>query len=413
MDRKLSGQKGFKNSRNRKVGQALKFHNFVANERRSVASGHEQTLTHCLREEHGTKQITVSHWTSSPTCQPVNPPSSQLNTVEESTPVAGLAPSSAPSTSKTQSQSGLKGIKNPRESSGDNRRQKRQSILEGLLAKNLSAAQSGIVSKRETRLVSSKVNKRKPLIIRRVITTNDSMEGNGPKQFHLSVPASSSSPQHILPHKSLSSSQPTSTQDQPLDLSVKKASGITKQKCNANAPFSPVEGNAPFERFHSTHDVAPSVESLITSVERSAAHAASIMASVRGRPFSLPFQNNHDLVMQQQQLLLQYPTTSGMSERDDPNRSKGGTNQRTVIKQKLEDAFRENGFLVKTKQVSDGDATFCKFRQLRKYTRYYLKSWHKHLPDEVNKLYKGFLPPKTTTRPVVPSSPLHQKESTS
>lgn len=70
-------------------------------------------------------------------------------------------------------------------------------------------------------------------------------------------------------------------------------------------------------------------------------------------------------------------------------------NQRSAIKQRLEDAFRENGFLVKTKQVSDGEATFCKFRQLRKYTRYYLKSWHKHLPDEVNKLYKGFLPPVT------------------
>lgn len=38
---------------------------------------------------------------------------------------------------------------------------------------------------------------------------------------------------------------------------------------------------------------------------------------------------------------------------------------------------------------------FCKFRQLRKYTRYYLKSWHNHLPDEVNKLWKGFLPPKS------------------
>ena len=69
--------------------------------------------------------------------------------------------------------------------------------------------------------------------------------------------------------------------------------------------------------------------------------------------------------------------------------------KRTVIRQKLEDAFRTNGFLVKTKQVSDGEATFCKFRQLRKYTRYYLKSWHQHLPEEVNKLWKGFLPPKT------------------
>uniref|UniRef100_T1KY89 Uncharacterized protein n=1 Tax=Tetranychus urticae TaxID=32264 RepID=T1KY89_TETUR len=70
-------------------------------------------------------------------------------------------------------------------------------------------------------------------------------------------------------------------------------------------------------------------------------------------------------------------------------------NERNSIKAKLENEFRTNGFLVKTKEVSDGEATFCKFRQLRKYTRYYLKSWHQHLPDEINKLWKGFLPPKT------------------
>lgn len=75
-------------------------------------------------------------------------------------------------------------------------------------------------------------------------------------------------------------------------------------------------------------------------------------------------------------------------------------NQRSVIKQKLEDTFKQNGFLVKTKQVSDGEATFCKFRQLRKYTRYYLKSWQQHLPDEVNKMWKGFLPPKTVLPPI-------------
>lgn len=76
-------------------------------------------------------------------------------------------------------------------------------------------------------------------------------------------------------------------------------------------------------------------------------------------------------------------------------------NQRSAIKQKLEDTFRQNGFLVKTKQVSDGEATFCKFRQLRKYTRYYLKSLEQHLPDEFHKMWKGFLPPKTVLPPVV------------
>ncbi|KAH9422336.1 hypothetical protein DERP_003011 [Dermatophagoides pteronyssinus] len=72
---------------------------------------------------------------------------------------------------------------------------------------------------------------------------------------------------------------------------------------------------------------------------------------------------------------------------------------RNQIRRHLEDAFKQNGFLVKTKQISDANnsAMFCKFRQLRKYTRYYLKSWHNHLPDEVNKICKGFLPPSSSS----------------
>ena len=172
-----------------------------------------------------------------------------------------------------------------------------------------------------------------------------------------------------------------------------------------------------------------SIERLIHSVEKSAAQAASIMASVRGRNAVsegttlgspslegmlsasglsgnvVPSNTNqrvllpHDVFLSQvhQKLLEQQHHLQMQQEEKQLQLQRNQGNHRTVIKQKLEDAFRENGFLVKTKQVSDGDATFCKFRQLRKYTRYYLKSWHKHLPDEVNKLYKGFLPPKTAT----------------
>lgn len=170
-------------------------------------------------------------------------------------------------------------------------------------------------------------------------------------------------------------------------------------------------------------DTQTSIQRLIHSVEKSAAQAASIMASVRGRnsftePSSTvgsPFQgmsstlgnnlvdnqgllspNDQVFLNQVQQKLLQQHHELQLQQQHQLQLQRNqNNNQRTAMKQKLEDAFRENGFLVKTKQVSDGDATFCKFRQLRKYTRYYLKSWHKHLPDEVNKLYKGFLPPKT------------------
>lgn len=38
---------------------------------------------------------------------------------------------------------------------------------------------------------------------------------------------------------------------------------------------------------------------------------------------------------------------------------------------------------------------FCKFRQLRKCTRHYMKSLQTQFPDEVNKLWKqGLMPPK-------------------
>lgn len=58
-------------AKNRRAGSGLKFHNFVAN---CSAVGHtngaasQETpneTTHCLKEEHGTKQITVSHWRKS------------------------------------------------------------------------------------------------------------------------------------------------------------------------------------------------------------------------------------------------------------------------------------------------------------------------------------------------------------
>lgn len=58
-------------TKNRRAGSGLKFHNFVAN-CSAVSHTNGQTsretpneTTHCLKEEHGTKQITVSHWRKS------------------------------------------------------------------------------------------------------------------------------------------------------------------------------------------------------------------------------------------------------------------------------------------------------------------------------------------------------------
>lgn len=287
--------------RGRRTGHALKFHNFyVANERLCQSSSTrrgQRTLTHCLREEHGTKQITVSHWTSSP------PPHHHHSaTAQQPDQSSG----SDIKTGSTESE----GIKIP----ADDGQQQQQSILQSLLANNLlsDANQVRCPPSHGSGKVNKKANKRKPLFVRRLLP-------------YLPNPES---------HPFSAGGSSTPLQDQPLDLTTRARKKSAKQE---------------------EEESEPAVQHLIRSVEQSAAHTASLLASV------LP----------------------------PPQR----TAHRSAIKQKLEDAFRQNGFLVKTKQVSDGEATFCKFRQLRKYTRYYLKSWHKHLPDEVNKLYKGFLPP--------------------
>ena len=294
--------------RGRKTGHALKFHNFyVANERLCQSSSTrrgQRTLTHCLREEHGTKQITVSHWTSSPPDHAAQPDQSARKDI------------------KTGSTS--EGIKIPAD---DETRQQQQSILQSLLANNLLSDANQVRSPLSHVPGSGKVNKekrnkRKPLVVRRLLQSQPN-----PHPF---------CPSTALP-----------LQDQPLDLTTK----TTAQKEQGESE---------------------SVRHLIRSVQKSALDTASLLAAARCAP------------------------ASHLSDQRSDQRSRGA--QRSVIKQKLEDAFRENGFLVKTKQVSDGEATFCKFRQLRKYTRYYLKSWHKHLPDEVNKLYKGFLPPAVSDK---------------
>lgn len=230
-----------------------------------------------------------------------------------------------------------------------------QSILESLLANS--------TIKPETR----KVNKRKPLHVRRVLRHEQN-----------------------------------AAQDEPLDLSYKKTKAEAEREALLQAKQAPTsERMFSCERPPSPTD---SVQHLIQTVEKSAKQAASIMASVSGSS-----SGGNGTCASLLPLLSTPSTSSSLMSRPNsfahrqqmvtkclPHRQqKQRQSQRSLIKQKLEDAFKQNGFLVKTKQVSDGDATFCKFRQLRKYTRYYLKSWHHHLPDEVNKLWKGFLPPKT------------------
>lgn len=66
---------------------------------------------------------------------------------------------------------------------------------------------------------------------------------------------------------------------------------------------------------------------------------------------------------------------------DDQKRKK--SSPRSLQRAKLERTFKEKGFLIQTQQLQSAEgATYCKFRQLRKFTRYLFRSWKDYLPND-------------------------------
>nr|CAG4642354.1 EOG090X02D0 [Evadne anonyx] len=59
------------------------------------------------------------------------------------------------------------------------------------------------------------------------------------------------------------------------------------------------------------------------------------------------------------------------------------TTKRLSRRKRMEKTFGEQGFLIQTQHVpaTEGSA-FCKFRQLKKFTRYLYRSWKHYLPPE-------------------------------
>ncbi|XP_026736098.1 uncharacterized protein LOC113499719 isoform X1 [Trichoplusia ni] len=58
--------------------------------------------------------------------------------------------------------------------------------------------------------------------------------------------------------------------------------------------------------------------------------------------------------------------------------------RKSLQREKLEQTFKEKGFLIQTQQLQSAEgATYCKFRQLRKFTRYLFRSWKDYLPGEL------------------------------
>jgi hypothetical protein len=243
-----SGRKSYNRSQN----NGFKFHNFVVNEEKRA----------CLEEQHGTKKITVSHWK-----KPSNEQIIDNKNCEESS-----CNSSLPS----------------------------QSILETLLAPNCTKTNE-----------KPRINKRKPLHVRRVLRheQNDGME-----------------------------------QEEPLDLSFKKVN-FNLEKSEFGTFDNSLINNNQNELFIS-ESPTESVQHLIKSVNQSAAQASAIIASIKCSN-SANFPPNCSSNSSIDPTLAQKQQTQVNSSSFPSKQQKYRQTQRSLIKKRLEETFKQNGFLVK------------------------------------------------------------------
>ncbi|CAH2095012.1 unnamed protein product [Euphydryas editha] len=87
---------------------------------------------------------------------------------------------------------------------------------------------------------------------------------------------------------------------------------------------------------------------------------------------------------------------NGATLKDDMNKKKRKS-RKTLQREKLEQTFKEKGFLIQTQQLQSAEgATYCKFRQLRKFTRYLFRSWKDYLPGELDDRTNEDIEPQTT-----------------
>lgn len=79
----------------------------------------------------------------------------------------------------------------------------------------------------------------------------------------------------------------------------------------------------------------------------------------------------------------------GISSKEDLSKKKRKS-RKSLQREKLEQTFKEKGFLIQTQQLQSAEgATYCKFRQLRKFTRYLFRSWKDYLPGELEERPAG------------------------
>lgn len=84
---------------------------------------------------------------------------------------------------------------------------------------------------------------------------------------------------------------------------------------------------------------------------------------------------------------IQEESMSGRSDESSSRNKKSRKTRKSLAREKLEQTFKEKGFLIQTQQLESAEgATYCKFRQLRKFTRYLFRSWKDYLPGNVRDL---------------------------
>lgn len=74
--------------------------------------------------------------------------------------------------------------------------------------------------------------------------------------------------------------------------------------------------------------------------------------------------------------------------------------KRSMQREKLEKTFKEKGFLIQTQQLEQAEGTYCKFRQLRKFTRYLFRSWKDYLPGELQQNQNSAAAPTTLNQAI-------------
>lgn len=80
---------------------------------------------------------------------------------------------------------------------------------------------------------------------------------------------------------------------------------------------------------------------------------------------------------------VEAPAAVVQPTKEDPSKKKRKS-RKSLQREKLEQTFKEKGFLIQTQQLQSAEgATYCKFRQLRKFTRYLFRSWKDYLPGEL------------------------------